>query len=264
MAETAQHSVNGLAEELEPHAVESWPARETVALDGWLLRFTSGFSSRANSVSVLAYFGSSLDRSIEAVEAAYLARGLPPQFQISPASRPVQFEDALRARGYAHKSPTILMVADVDAVAAESDVAIASVADADFERLTREGSHSPADGDERLSILARVTHPKAFFTAFAGGAAVSCGASVVTGDWASVYVMRTTPGHRRRGHRRRILRAIAAWARSQGATRLYLQVDEANEAGRALYQRAGFQDGYVYLHYVAADRSRDGGIKFTP
>jgi len=250
MAGTAQHSVNALAEELEPHAVESWPARETMTCDGWLLRFTSGFSSRANSASVLSYTGASLVRSIETVEAAYRARGLPPQFQISPASRPFALEEALRARGYKHKSPTILMVARAEAVAAPTDAAIASVADAPFARLTREGSHSPADGDERLTILERAAHPKAFVTAYADGLAVSCGASVVTHDWASVYVMRTTPAQRRRGHGQQVLRAIAAWALKQGATRLYLQVDAANDAGRALYGHAAFRDGYRYLHYV--------------
>ena len=256
MTGTVQHSVNALAEEIEPHAVESWPARETIDCDGWLLRFTSGFSARANSASVVSYTGLSLVESIEAVEAAYRMRGLPPLFQVSPASRPRELEDVLRARGYAHKPPTMLMIADALAIATESDAVIASTADADFVRLTREGSHSPADGDERLSILERIACPKAFVTAHADGASVSCGASVATGDWASVYVMRTTPAERRRGHGRKVLQAIAAWALRQGATRLYLQVDEANAAGRALYARAGFRDGYRYLHYAAPEQAK--------
>ncbi|HWD26787.1 MAG TPA: GNAT family N-acetyltransferase [Rhizomicrobium sp.] len=251
MTDNVQYSVNGWSAAIEPCAVASWPAREAFSLDGWFLRFTGGFSSRSNSAATNAYNGASLECSIEAAEAAYRARGLPPQFQIAPTTRPENLEAVLVARGYTHKTPTWVMVAETAALAAFGDVRIACVADDDFARLTREGSHSPADGEERLSTLARAPAPKGFFTAHAGGTAVSCGASVVTGAWAGVFVMRTTPVHRRAGHGRRVLGAIAAWAEEQGAARLYLQVDETNAAGRALYARAGFQDAYRYKHYVA-------------
>ena len=222
-----------------------------MVLDGWLLRFTDGFSSRSNSAATNAYDGSSLDVSIAAAEAAYRAQGLPPQFQIAPTTKPENLEAALIARGYTHKTPTWVMVAQTAALAEAGTIRIATSADDAFARLTREGSHSLADGEERLATLARAPLPKGFFTAYAEGAAVACGASVVTGDWAGVFVMRTTPGHRRQGHGRRVLGAIAAWAQSQGASDLYLQVDETNAAGRALYARAGFVDAYRYKHYFA-------------
>lgn len=241
-----------MAAEIEPLAVQSWPAPETLVLDGWLLRFGKGYSSRLNSVSAIAYSGASLEQSIINVEKAYRARGLPPQFHIAPAVQPDGLEAALRARGYVAKTPTVLMIADAAALAQYNDVRVLPKADAAFEALTREGSHSPADGDERLETLARIRDPKGFFLAFDGKIAVSSAASVVTDDWASIYVMRTTPAHRRKGHGQRIIGALAAWALSHGATRLYLQVDSSNVAGRALYARALFQDAYRYLHYVTA------------
>ena len=248
-----QYSVNELARQIEPLAVESWPARETLVLNGWLLRFSDGYSSRCNSVSTLD-FDDDLERAVEAVEVAYRSRGLPPQFQISPASRPGGLERALVARGYRHKPATVLMVARADAIASQSEtVRILEAPDADFIRLTQEGSHSAQDGQERLTTLARIKLPKAYVVARADGETMSCGASVVTGDWASVYVMRTAASRRRQGHGRRVLQGIASWALGQGATKLYLQVDEINGAGRALYARAGFQDGYRYLHYYAPE-----------
>ncbi len=249
MPEIAQHSVKALAREIDPLAVESWPARETRTLDGWLLRFSDGYSSRSNSVSALDYGGASLPGSVAQVEDAYRRRRLAPQFQISPATMPGGLEALLLERGYIAKPPTALMIGEARALAEAGAVRLNAAADADFIRLTREGSHSPADGGERLATLARIALPKAFIIADDGIDAVACGASVATGDWASVYVMRTTPAHRGRGHGRRVLSAIAAWALSQGATRLYLQVDEANEPARKLYARAGFRDGYRYLHY---------------
>lgn len=249
MPANAQHSVNGLPAAVEPHAVESWPAREAFARDGWRLRFTDGFSARANSVSTLRFTGASLETAIAQAERDYRGHGLTPLFQITPATQPRGLEAALRARGYVHRSPTVVMVADAAPLADAGSVLVADAADCDFARLTREGSHSQADGDERLATLARVTASKDFFVA--GGEA--CGASVATGDWAGIYVMRTAPSARRQGHGTRVLRAIAAWAGTQGAARLYLQVDEANAAGRALYARSGFREAYRVLHYAAPE-----------
>jgi hypothetical protein len=193
MAATDQYAVKALAREIDPPAVESWPARESMALDGWLLRFTDGFSSRSNSVSTLDYGGPSLAESIARAEAAYRTRGLAPLFQITPATTPGNLESELKRRGYVAKPPTMLMVGEARTIAGESDMRISSAADVDFERLTREGSHSPEDGDERLETLARAPLPKAFVVDHADGQSVACGASVVTGRWAGVFVMRTAP-----------------------------------------------------------------------
>ena len=249
MPDIAQHSVKALARALDPLAVESWPARATQMVDGWLLRFSEGYSSRSNSVSTLDYRGISLERSVAQVEAAYRREGLAPQFQVSPASEAKELERFIRKRGYIAKPPTAFMIAQARGMAEAGTVRVLGSADADFVRLTREGSHSIADGDERLTTLARIELPKGFFIVIDGPTAVACGASVATGDWASVYVMRTSPHFRGRGHGKRILGAIAAWALVQGASNLYLQVDEANAPARRLYARAGFRDAYRYLHY---------------
>lgn len=251
MKAIVQHSVNELALEVEPFAEAAWPARETARLNGWLLRFSDGYSSRCNSVSTLSFKGS-LPRAIKTVEAEYRDRRLLPQFQISPASQPAELEEILLAHGYRHKTPTVVMVAAAPTLAGSIDPGhILDAPNSDFVALTLEGSHSAADGLERLETLARVASPKAFVVVRSEGRTVACGASVVTGDWASVYVMRTAAGHRRKGHGRSVLAGIARWALSQNASRLYLQVDETNSAGRALYARTGFQDGYHCLHYFS-------------
>jgi hypothetical protein len=171
MPQTGQHSVKKLAVEIEPHAEAAWPPRETLRLDGWLLRFGEGHSSRLNSVSALNYTGADLARSIEACEVAYRARNLPPLFHISPANDPPELEAALKARGYTAKSDTLLMVADVTHATAPPGTQVFTHATAAFEHLTREGSHSQADGDERLTALARVAHPKALVVSHWAGQA---------------------------------------------------------------------------------------------
>jgi GNAT superfamily N-acetyltransferase len=112
--------------------------------------------------------------------------------------------------------------------------------------LVIEGSHSAADGKERLEILARVPAPHACMLARDKGRAASSGLAVRGGEWAGFFLMRTNSQVRRRGYARRVLAALAGWARAHGARRAYLQVEEANQPARALYERTGFRNAYAY------------------
>ena len=245
------------ARTVEPHAVASWPARETLSLDGWLLRFSNGYSGRANSVATHAFWGSDLVHSVVRVEAAYQKRGRPCQFQITPATLPADLCELLKVRGYRPEPCSVVMIAETVSIAENLErlqrldvkTEVGEPAMSTFAQLTREGSRSDGDGDERLAVLRRIAHPKFCVVLMSNGAAVSSGACVSTGEWAGIYVMRTAVQQRRRGHALRVLCEAARWALAQGSPRLYLQVDEANLAARGLYARAGFRDGYRYRNF---------------
>jgi N-acetylglutamate synthase len=98
-------------------------------------------------------------------------------------------------------------------------------------------------------ILLGVPGPSAFFLRRHEGQPVSSGLCVVSGDMAIVECMATVPGVRRAGSASRILAAIEAWAGSQRAKTLFLQVVEINAPAIALYQRAGFTPVAMTRYY---------------
>ena len=59
--------------------MNSWPAKYNFFLNGWILRFNEGVTSRANSVFPISYTGTQkkLDSDIDIVEKAYDAYKLP-------------------------------------------------------------------------------------------------------------------------------------------------------------------------------------------
>lgn len=69
---------------LQEILMNSWPAQHYYFLNGWILRFTEGVTSRANSVFPINYTGDldNLDRDIKFVEKAYQAHKLPTIFTI--------------------------------------------------------------------------------------------------------------------------------------------------------------------------------------
>ncbi|MGE5104770.1 MAG: GNAT family N-acetyltransferase, partial [Betaproteobacteria bacterium] len=80
--------------------------------------------------------------------------------------------------------------------------------------------------------------------------ALACGQVTLDDDLAAIYDMVTAPAARGRGLATRIVRELLQWARQQGATRAFLQVNEDNAPARAVYRKFGFVTSYAY-HYRA-------------
>jgi GNAT superfamily N-acetyltransferase len=254
MREIHQDGVNARVVELEEAGVELWPARETMRVAGWLLRFTDGQTHRGNSVATHRFTQSECRDVISIVEAEYRARELSPMFQISPATEPADLERILRGRGYRTITPTLTCAAS--SVAAHVSlpeprgVIASGEPDDDFAGLILSGSRSEADGRERLDILSRIEAPHVCVTAYDKGNAVACGTGTLVRGWVGINLMRTDPAHRRSGHAQRVLSAITRWAEGKGVSRLYLNVEESNHAARALYAKAGFETAYEYRYAV--------------
>ncbi len=247
-----QEGINAVAAAVEPCAIAAWPARNVLEIGGWLLRFTDGFSHRGNSVAARGFEGADVQAQIALAEIAYFARGLTPLFQITPLTQPANLEATLIERGYLCDTPTNVMIADAASVKREtSNVKLASKPDASFKALVISGSHSAADGGERLDVLSRIAVPHIFASISENENVIACGMCTVTAGWGGINLMRTDLSHRRRGHAARILAALARWAESSGATKLYLQVEESNVPARLLYAKAGFADSYSYRFYRA-------------
>jgi hypothetical protein len=248
-----QDRVNLLAAELEPLAIEAWPARSRLEIGGWLLRFTDGYSHRGNSVAAIGFEGGDIHAQVALAEIAYFTRELSPMFQIAPVSQPAGLEDFLIERGYVCEAPTHVMVADANAIkAGGSDAALSSEPNSAFRSLVLSGSNSYADGCERLDIVSRIEAPRIFATIGGNGEAACCGMAVVTKGWGGINLMRTRAALRRKGLGMEILSALAKAAREKGATKLYLQAEDGNPAARMLYAKAGFKDAYAYRFYRAS------------
>src|SRR6188474_3327849 len=84
---------------LEELAFAGWPALESRDWAGWRLRFSGGYTKRANSINALTSDAETDPATIRALEAAYQERGLPVVWRLTPLAPPA-IADALTARGY--------------------------------------------------------------------------------------------------------------------------------------------------------------------
>jgi hypothetical protein len=81
---------------LEGLAFRGWPALESRNLLGWHLRFSGGYTKRANSINALEPQAST---DVETVEAPFRERGSRPVWRLTPLA-PVGMAELLTARGY--------------------------------------------------------------------------------------------------------------------------------------------------------------------
>ncbi|HUO98098.1 MAG TPA: GNAT family N-acetyltransferase [Rhizomicrobium sp.] len=256
MTQSPQHSVNDAAwaRRIEPVSEATWPARQTVQLEGWQLRFSGGHSHRCNSVAAFEFSGNDVAGAIDRAEAQYRSRGLKPMFQVTAAVKPANLAEVLTRRGYRPITPSLVCFAGTAAVrGCCGDIGTGRLrfdANADFDALVVEGLHSRDDGRERLETLSRIRLPLMRATVFVDDKRVSCGMAAAADGLAGINLMRTHPDFRRRGLARRVLGAIAGWGLAQRIETLFLTVEEANAPARALYRSAGFEVAYDYLYYV--------------
>lgn len=108
-------------------------------------------------------------------------------------------------------------------------------------------------GDSRpeWDMLDRVERPCAYARATIGDDVVAVGRSVADTGWAGVFGMATLPEARGRGAARGVLAALARWAGTRSADRMYLQVEHDNTAALRLYERMGFRELCGYHYRVA-------------
>ncbi len=234
---------------LERLLLAAWPARESETLHGWTLLTDGGVTGRANAVTPLKFDGA-LGAAIIDVQKHYQSRNMRPTFRIARgACAPIDLPEALAARGWMPSTQTLVMAAPIGAALATLPESTGVTLGADYpdavDAILRETSPTPAEYEERRGLAQRTPSPRAF--ALAGDEAV--GLCVIVEGKAGIFLMRTHPAQRRKGHARRILAALLRWARDNGATDAFLQVEASNTPAIALYGAAAFKTVYSYDYW---------------
>ncbi len=239
------------AREIDRATIATWPAGETEMRGGWALLASGGVTGRVNAAWPLDWKGGDLDAAIDAIEAWYTARNLPPRFKLTDgAFAPAQLPQALVRRGYRAVAPTLIMTAPIGARAPGQNVTISSVMPAPFDAVLRAVSNDDAEYDERRSIASRAPQPAAFAMIERDGVVAAIGMAAAAGPLAGIFLMRTAPQARRQGLARRLLAALLARSARWGARTAFLQVEADNSDAITLYESEGFATLSTYRFWT--------------
>lgn len=223
-----------------------------------MFRAARGVTKRANSV-LPAGEVADVESAIDAAEHFAAAQGIPPLFQLSPASRPSDLGERLGARGYAPVDPTLVLTGSVQtALVRLGDGPEAEPADEPAAAwLDAWWSVDGRGGAEELSVARRIlTGTASRYASVRGEDGVSDAvgrlayATAPDGTpWVGLFALATRPRARRRGHARTIIRALLREAQDRGVERLWIQVLADNTGARALYAELGCEPASRYAYW---------------
>ncbi len=237
---------------IESAAFAAWPALEEEDFHGWQLRFSQGYTKRANSANSTPAASDLTDSQIGQIEQRYRARGLPAIFRLTTLSAPPAMERLLAGRGYRFTDASQVMVVPL-AGAGPDGPALEIGPDAaawlqDFQRVS---GHLGPEQAIHLRMLRAIKGPCAFaLQRAADGEPVSCGLGVQIGDWLGLFDIATRADCRGQGLARQLCAGLLAWGQRAGAPSAFLQVLASNTGAIRLYERLGFRLAYRYGYWV--------------
>ena len=239
-------------DDLERIAVRHWQAPDTGWLGEWLLRAAGGFTGRGNSALPTGDPGMPLPEAVDAVEAWYRERGLPPMIVLFQGTRPHPLESVLTERAwYLRQNPAFVMtaaIADVLASGPVGKIELTSEPDEGFLGLYRYMGQDLPPIAHRLLMSSPW---QAFGAIRRDGRTVAVGRVSVADGWAGLTAIQVDASCQRQGLGRAISTGLAAAAAEVGARDILLQVGTGNAPARTLYARCGFRDSHEYRYMIA-------------
>lgn len=233
---------------VEEACLNAWPALREVLLDGWLLRFSEGLTRRANSANPLGPV-SPVDQPV--FEALYRRLGLPTIFRVLTLID-ASIDDGLAEAGYTREGESCVLYAPIE------DVETARVPEVQlldqptpewFAAMAALQAYSTGQAATYRRIVNRLAVPAAFAALSNDTGTVALAYGALHNGLLCYESVITDSNSRRRGYSRRIITALAAWAKDQGATGACLEVEAHNLPARVLYDTVGLRRLLYSYHY---------------
>lgn len=237
----------------EELAINAFPANATELYNGWLLRYSNGYTYRGNSVNPLYAGVGSLEAQVTACEKRYASRNMPCIFKITPDTEP-ELDLLLQCRGYRDAKHADIMAREIkeDTFSAQSDVTVVNTfTDKWFTNFAQLNCTSEEpDFSTMQHMLHTISNPVFCGSIYENFQMTGCALGVQEERYVGIFDVRVSEQYRRQGMATRICMEILRQAVKHGASVAYLQVASQNQAAISLYQKLGFTYQYTYWYRI--------------
>lgn len=236
---------------VEEVCFNAFPSLRQILLGNWLLRFSPGVSRRGNSANLLRPEPVDLAAFIDAIESLYRGQQQPAIFRMLSILDP-RIDDMLAERGYTREGETCVLYGAIGGTAAHPDQEVRLLrapSAAWLAAMSLLQGHSPVQAGIYRRIVEAIAVPARFAVLSIGGRPAALAFGALHAGLLCYESVITAPDFRRKGLSRRVVGALAAWARDEGATGACLQVEAGNTPARALYHQFGLTTELHRYHY---------------
>ncbi|MGH6862124.1 MAG: GNAT family N-acetyltransferase [Phyllobacterium sp.] len=235
---------------VEEACSNAYPSPRELIYGGWLMRFSGGMIRRTGSVNPLRGRREKPRSVVDLAERLYGSLGHRPIFRIPQIADDLDRE--LDERNYDHAAGSAVLFCDL-AAASKVEVEEVIVEPDMTPHWHEESSRIGALSDREHAIfgimVATIVLPKAFASISIDGRVAAKAYGAIQDGLLVLEAVATDPGHRRRGHARKVVSGLMQWARTQGAEAACLQVLVDNLPALGLYKSLGFDRELYRYHY---------------
>lgn len=245
---------------LEELSMNAWPALRVHFYDGWIMRYSNGYTKRANSIYPLYNSSEDLEGKITYCEEWYQKKDLPTIFKLTSTSFPTELDRILENRGY-EKHPEVVSVQTVDLTKVMPEVSQSKATmDVKFSVEWIDGFANASKVEEvvKKETMSKMLHliegKKIVVSIKNEKETIAYGFGVLEEDYLGIFDIVVEENHRGMGHGTELIKGILTEGARLGAQTAYLQVVKTNKAARYLYEKLGFKEHYVYWYRVKEKR----------
>ncbi len=236
------------SEEIEYAGFCSWPADEQQDLDRVVLRFSNGYTKRANSATVLQQQTGDFSNLVQQCEDYYQKNGIPCTFRLPSFSQNEALDQYLEHKAYTLLDRSLVLYKPIKKQSQNTVNLQLKTPEQWIESFCKLKSIDIKNQQHHLKILNRIKDDMLLAVSVEHGQDVACGIAVVSNGYCGIFDIFTHKNFRKQGHATKLLNGLLNWAISRGATQSYIQVIANNQAAIKLYEKLGYITCYKY-HY---------------
>jgi ribosomal protein S18 acetylase RimI-like enzyme len=240
-----------LAWRVEETCWNAFPSLKQVLAGDFLLRFAGGVSRRANSANPLCAEPRDMPAAIAAAEQLYRAQKQATIFRVPTIADP-RLDSELARRGYTSEGETCVLHGPIGKIGAAADpkAQLLTAPDPDWlAAMSFLQGHTAEQSATYRRIVDAIAIPVRFALLRVGSEPAALAYGALHGGLLCYESVITDPARRRQGLARRVVGALAHWAREASAEGACLQVEASNEPARALYRGFGLATELYRYHY---------------
>lgn len=234
---------------IEELTINAFPALHTEIYDGWILRFSNGYTYRANCICPIYSSDISLSEKIHHCENKYLSKGISPIFKVT-SDTDDEIDKILEGKGYIKIKTVNLMyrlletmpIGDIEGIEINN-----CIDDEWLDASIRLGGMQKVDLKEtHCKILKNIASNLVCVKAKKNGVIIGCGLGIIDNGFVGLYDIHVDENYRRKGIGLNICKSILKAGMENGADKAYLQVHSLNDKAINMYLKLGFRIFYTY------------------
>lgn len=243
-------------QKIEELSINALPSLRTQLVDGWLLRFSNGYSKRANSINPLYTSNDQINKKIEKIGQIYRNKRLNAIYKLTPHVFPKNLDDVLAQAGYNVEGTTSVQLLSLYEFSetpslSHNIVIYNSLEDTWLTSFCKLNNVCEADMITLRDMLESIV-PDVCYVLLLNEKEeiVACGLGVLEDHYIGLFDIVTHPHHRNKGYARQVILNILNWGKTNGAKHAYLQVVPNNDPAINLYSKLGFKEAYKYWYRI--------------